>query len=52
LEWHDANSPYSFAYDNHLLVELVNSKVEDVSLKEGISYASMGEYWNGVWTQV
>jgi transposase len=41
LEWHDANSPHSFAYDNHLLVELVNSTVEDVSLKEGISYASM-----------
>jgi transposase len=41
LEWHDAKSPHSFAYDNHLLVELVNSTVEDVSLKEGISYASM-----------
>ena len=41
LEWHDAKSPYSFAYDNHLLVELVNSTVEDVSVKEGISYASM-----------
>jgi transposase len=41
LEWHDANSPHSFAYDNHLLVELVNSTVEDVSLKEGVSYASM-----------
>jgi transposase len=41
LEWHDANSPHSFAYDNHLLVELVNSTVEDVSQKEGVSYASM-----------
>jgi transposase len=41
LEWHDANSPHSFAYDNHLLIELVNSTVEDVSKKEGISYASM-----------
>lgn len=41
LEWHDAKSPHSFAYDNHLLLELVNSTVEDVSLKEGISYASM-----------
>jgi len=41
LEWHDANSPHSFAYDNHLLIELVNSTVEDVSLKEGITYASM-----------
>jgi transposase len=41
LEWHDAKSPHSFAYDNHLLVELVNSTVEDVSMKEGITYASM-----------
>lgn len=41
LEWHDANSPHSFAYDNHLLLELVNSTVEDVSLKEEVSYASM-----------
>lgn len=41
LEWHDAKSPHSFAYDNHLLLELVNSTVEDVSLKEGITYASM-----------
>jgi len=41
LAWHDAKSPHSFAYDNHLLVELVNSTVEDVSLKEGISYARM-----------
>lgn len=41
LEWHDAKSPHSFAYDNHLLVELVNSTVEDVSLKEEVSYASM-----------
>ena len=31
LAWHDANSPHSFSYDNHLLMELVNSTVEDVS---------------------
>ena len=41
LEWHDANSPHSFAYDNHILLQLVNSTVEDVSFKEGLSYASM-----------
>jgi len=41
LEWHDANSPHSFAYDNHLLLQLVNSTVEDVSVKEGLSYESM-----------
>ena len=41
LEWHDANSPHSYAYDNHLLLQLVNSTVEDVSLKEGLAYESM-----------
>ncbi len=38
LEWHDPKSPHSFAYDNHLLLQLVNSTVEDVSIKEGITY--------------
>lgn len=41
LEWHDANSPHSFSYDNHILLQLVNSTVEDVSMKEGLSYESM-----------
>jgi transposase len=42
LEWQDANSPHSFAYDNHILLQLVNSTVEDVSVKEGLSYDSVG----------
>ncbi len=41
LEWHDANSPHSFSYDNHILLQLVNSTVEDVSRKEGLSYDSV-----------
>lgn len=41
LEWHDANSPHSFAYDNHILLQLVNSTVEDVSVKEALSYESV-----------
>jgi transposase len=41
LAWQDANSPHSFAYDNHVLLQLVNSTVEDVSLKEGLSYESV-----------
>ena len=41
LEWHDANSPHSFSYDNHILLQLVNSTVEDVSIKEGLSYENM-----------
>jgi transposase len=42
LEWRDANSPHSFAYDNHILLQLVNSTVEDVSLKEGLPYECVG----------
>jgi len=41
LEWQDANSPHSFAYDNHILLQLVNSTIEDVSVKEGLSYDSV-----------
>jgi transposase len=41
LNWHDANSPHSFAYDNHVLLQLVHSTVEDVSVKEGLSYESV-----------
>jgi len=41
LEWHDAHSPHSFAYDNHILLLLVNSTVEDVSRKENLPYESV-----------
>jgi len=41
LEWHDANSPHSFAYDNHILLQLVNSTIEDVSVKDGLSYEAV-----------
>lgn len=41
LDWHDANSPHSFAYDSHVLLQLVHSTVEDVRLKEGLSYESV-----------
>lgn len=41
LEWHEANSPHSFAYDTHVLLELVHSTVEDVGIKEGLPYKSV-----------
>lgn len=41
LEWHASNSPHSLVYDNHILLQLVNATVEDVSIKEGLSYASV-----------
>jgi len=41
LDWHEANSPHVAAYDDHLLLQLVNSTVEDVSIKEGLLYDSV-----------
>jgi transposase len=41
LEWHDPKSPHSFMLDNHILLQLVNSTVEDVSLQEGLGYESV-----------
>ena len=38
LDWREGNSPQSKVYDDHLLVQLVNSTVEDVSIKEGVGY--------------
>lgn len=38
LDWRESNSPHSIVYDDHLLLQLVNSTVEDVSFKEGVAY--------------
>jgi transposase len=38
LEWRESDSPHSMAYDDHLLLQLVNSTVEDVSIKDGVAY--------------
>ncbi len=38
VEWHEQNSPNSQAYDEHILLQLVNSTIEDVRLKEDITY--------------
>ena len=38
VEWHDPDSPHTMAYDNHVLLQLVNMTVEDVSIKEHLSY--------------
>jgi transposase len=38
LDWRESNSPHSMAYDDHLLLQLVNTTVEDVSIKEGVAY--------------
>jgi transposase len=38
LDWRESNSPHSLRYDDHLLLQLVNSTVEDVSTKEAVAY--------------
>ncbi len=43
LSWYVQRSPHTRAYDEHLLCELINSTVEDLSLKEDLGYeAGMG----------
>ena len=38
LDWYEANSPHTKAYDQHLMLQLVSSTVEDVSRKEDVGY--------------
>jgi len=38
VDWHEANSPHTRAYDEHVLLQLVNSTIQDVSLKEALAY--------------
>src|SRR5580698_8307145 len=38
LDWYDINSKFTKPYEQHLLFELVNSTVADVSRKEGVDY--------------
>jgi transposase len=41
LDWRESNSSHSMVYDDHLLLQLVNSTVEDVSIKECLGYDSV-----------
>jgi transposase len=38
LDWYESKSPHTKAYDRHLMLQLVNSNVEDVSRKEQAGY--------------
>lgn len=38
LSWYEPRSPHTKAYDEYLLKQLVNSTIEDVSLKENLGY--------------
>lgn len=41
LDWHEPNSQNAFAYEQHILLQLVNSTIEDAAVKEQISCASI-----------
>lgn len=38
LDWYETKSPHTCAYDQHLLLQLVNSTLVDVSRKEDVGY--------------
>jgi len=38
LSWQESNSPNSMAFDDHILLQLVNATIEDVSIKERMRY--------------
>ena len=38
LDWYETNSPHTKAYDEHLMLQLISSTVEDVSRKEDVGY--------------
>lgn len=39
--WHKQNSPYTVDYETHILMELVNSTLVDVSVKEQLTEKSV-----------
>jgi transposase len=41
LAWHESNSPHTKAYDQYLLLALVNSTVQDVAIKEKLPYETV-----------
>ncbi|MCD4685816.1 MAG: transposase [Anaerolineae bacterium] len=40
-DWYETKSPHTRAYDHHLLLQLVNSTLADVSHKEAVGYAAV-----------
>lgn len=41
LDWYEQRSPHTKAYEQYLLKQLVNSTIEDVSLRENIGYEAI-----------
>jgi len=53
LDWYEPKSPHTKAYEQHLMVQLVNSTVEDVSRKEDVGYDAVeGAIERGIHTRV
>jgi transposase len=38
VSWHKSNSPQTKTYEDHVLLQLVNATIEDVSVKERLGY--------------
>ncbi|MBV7332506.1 hypothetical protein KFU94_30620 [Chloroflexi bacterium TSY] len=38
VSWYEQRSPHTQAYDEYLVMQLINSTIEDVSLKEEVGY--------------
>jgi hypothetical protein len=38
LDWYETKSPHTKSYDHYLMLQLINSTVEDVSRKENVGY--------------
>jgi transposase len=41
LSWYQPKSPHTKAYEEHLLLQLINSTIQDVALKEGLGYEAV-----------
>lgn len=41
LDWYDPKALHTLAYERHLIVQLINSTLTDVSEKEHVSYAAL-----------
>jgi transposase len=53
LSWYQPNSPHTKAYEEHLLLQLVNCTIQDVAIKEGLGYeAVVGIIDRSIATQV
>lgn len=40
-QWYDQGSPNTLAYEDHVLLQLISSTVEDVSMKENLGYEAV-----------